>query len=106
MAAEIRRVAKRYFVQTPNRYFPLEPHFLTPGFQYLPLGARAWLVSHFSLGWYPRIADRAQARREVEQIVLLSERQVRTLFPDAEIYRERLLGVTKSFVAYSGWGSI
>jgi hypothetical protein len=106
MATEIRRVGKRYFVQTPNRYFPLEPHFLTPGFQYLPVGARAWLVSHFSLGWYPRIADRAHALREVEQIVLLSARQVRDLFPGARIYRERVLGLTKSFVAYSGWGSI
>ena len=31
MAAEIQRVGRRYFVQTPNKYFPLEPHFLTPG---------------------------------------------------------------------------
>src|SRR5437762_2025209 len=29
-AEEIQRVGKRYWVQAPNRYFPVEPHFLFP----------------------------------------------------------------------------
>ena len=103
MANEIRRVARRYFIQTPNRYFPLEPHFLTPGFQFLPLGTRVWLASHFDVGWSRRIADKAEARREVESISLLSESQFRELFPEALIFKERILGLTKSFVAYHGW---
>ena len=103
MASEIRRVGKRYFVQTPNRYFPIEPHFLTPGFQFWPVGLRAWAVNNFDVGWYRRISDRTAARREVESIALLSERQVRILFPDAAIYREKFLGLTKSFIAYAGW---
>ncbi len=103
MADEIKRVGKRYFVQTPNRYFPLEPHFLVPGFQFLPVDLRAWLVSHFDVGWYRRIPDKANARAEVESVSLLSENDVRRLFPDARIYREKLLGLTKSFVAYRGF---
>jgi hypothetical protein len=105
MAHEIRRVAKRYFVQTPNRYFPIEPHFLVPGFQFLPVDARVWLLSHFRLGWYDRIPDKGDAKREVESIALLSEKQVRKLFPAAEIYKEKIAGITKSFVAYHGWES-
>jgi SAM-dependent methyltransferase len=105
MANEIKRVGKRYFVQTPNRHFPLEPHFLVPGFQFMPLKLRAWLVSHFDVGWYRRIPDRAKARAEVESISLLTHRDLRRLFPEARIYRERLMGLTKSFVAYYGWNS-
>lgn len=103
MADEIRRVGRRYFVQTPNRYFPLEPHFLTPGFQFMPVSVRVWLVSHFNVGWYQRIPDKLEARREVESVALLSKGQLRRLFPEARIYREKILGITKSLVAYHGW---
>lgn len=103
MANEIRRVGKRYFVQTPNRYFPIEPHFLMPGFQFWPVRLRTWVASHFNVGWYNRFPDADSARREVESISLLSESQVRRLFPEARIYKERTLGLTKSFIAYFGW---
>lgn len=103
MANEIRRVSKRYFVQTPNKRFPLEPHFLFPFFQYLPLDTRAWMVNHFDVGWYRRIPDRARARAEVESIQLLTKRRFAALFPDATITDEKLLGLTKSFVAIGGW---
>lgn len=103
MADEIRRVGKRYFVQTPNRHFPLEPHFLTPGFQFLPLELKVWLVRNFNVGWYRRIPDVATARREVESISLLTRGAVQRLFPEARIYEEKFLGLTKSFVAYHGW---
>jgi SAM-dependent methyltransferase len=101
MAAEVRRVGQGFYIQTPNRYFPLEPHFLFPGFQFLPLGVRAWLVRHFKLGWFPRIVDRRQARAEVAAIRLLGETEFRALFPGAAIYKERYCGLTKSFVAYT-----
>ena len=103
MADEVRRVARRYFVQTPNKRFPLEPHFLFPFFQYLPLSARAWLVNKFDVGWYRRIPDAAAARAEVESIQLLTRNQFAGLFPDARIHEEKLGGLTKSFVAIGGW---
>jgi hypothetical protein len=103
MAGELRRVGARFFVQTPNRHFPLEPHFLVPGFQFLPVAARVALVRRFALGYHDAIPDRLAARRAVEEIRLLSRRELERLFPGARIYRERVLGLTKSFVAYGGW---
>jgi hypothetical protein len=103
MASEIKRVGKRYFVQTPNRNFPLEPHFFFPGFQFLPLAARTWLLRHFNLGWYQKIPDYNAARHEVETIRLLSRRDVTRLFPEGTLHEERFAGLTVSFVVYAGW---
>ena len=90
-AAEIRRVGQRYFVQTPNRWFPIEPHYQLPLFQFLPRRARMALNCRCTLGW--------QQRGCWEEITLLSAHDLRRLFPGAEIYRERILGLTKSLMA-------
>jgi SAM-dependent methyltransferase len=102
-AREMQRVGRRYFVQTPNRWFPVEPHFLFPGFQFLPLGLRAQLHARFRLGWMAPASDYDSALPTVGEIRLLTRREMRTLFPDGRIYTERLAGLAKSFVAYGGW---
>lgn len=103
MAKEVRRVGKRYFVQTPNKYFPLEPHFLFPLFQFLPINIRVLLLQNFRLGWFSKTPDKAKAREIVESIRLLDKREFISLFPNAKIYEEKFLGMTKSFVVYGGW---
>ena len=103
MAEEVRRVGRRYFVQTPNKRFPIEPHFLFPWFQYLPVGTRSWLLHRFDVGWYRRIPDRSSARAEVESIQLLTRKRFSAMFPEATIYNEKFAGLTKSFVAIGGW---
>jgi SAM-dependent methyltransferase len=90
-AAEIARVSQAYYVQTPNRLFPIEPHYQFPFFQFLPERVRRALNRRFTLGW--------QEKGEWEEIKLLSARDLRRLFPDAEIHRERVLGLTKSLMA-------
>ena len=105
MASEIRRVGDRYFVQTPNWWFPMEPHFLIPVFHWLPAQVRAWLLTRFALGRMPKIRDRAAALAMVEGIHLLTRRRVRKLFPEGVLYRERLFGLTKSFIVYDGWNT-
>ena len=103
MASEVQRVGRHFFVQTPNRAFPLEPHFLFPWFQYLPRRLQIALVQRFKLGWYERRPRREDATALVDEHRLLSASELRALFPRATIYRERVAGLTKSFVAYGGF---
>ena len=105
MADEVRRVGARYYVQTPNWWFPIEPHFVFPGFQFLPLEVRTQLVMRFKLGWYPRVRDRDEARTIADSIRLLTEAQLRTLFPGGEIHRESFAGMTKSLIVTGGFSA-
>jgi SAM-dependent methyltransferase len=103
MADEIQRVGKRFFVQTPNYYFPIEPHFLFPGFQFLPASLRARLLTVSDLGWATRQRNPQRAREFVDGISLLRRSELETLFPGAKIYAERFFGLSKSFIAHRGF---
>lgn len=98
-ASELTRVSTRTFAQTPNYWFPLEPHCMTPFFHWLPKPARIWLVSHFSLGHWGKAASIDEAVRLVESARLLNRKMVQELFKDARVVTERLSGLPKSFIA-------
>ncbi|HUQ64388.1 MAG TPA: class I SAM-dependent methyltransferase [Acidimicrobiales bacterium] len=99
-AEVVRQSAPRYWVQTPNRYFPVEPHFLFPGFQFLPVKARSFLSGCWRVGWYSRPgAGTAERVEGVLEIELLSKTELEHYFPDSTILRERWLALTKSLIA-------
>ncbi|MCX8174497.1 MAG: methyltransferase domain-containing protein [Thermoplasmata archaeon] len=100
MAMEVQRVGKHFFVQTPNYYFPLEPHFLFPFFQFFPLWLKVFLLGHFNLGWYRKISDEREAIKIANSVRLLKETELRELFPDATIHREKFCGLTICFIVY------
>jgi SAM-dependent methyltransferase len=87
-ANEVRRVATRYWIQTPNYWFPIEPHALLPGVQFIPERARriAWLAS-------PRGIEYEAS------LQLIRESELGALFPEAMILHERIGPLTKSLVA-------
>jgi hypothetical protein len=99
MAGEIQRLAPRYFVQTPNYWFPIEPHFKFVGFHWLPEPVRIDMVLRMGLGAYPKASDIDQAQDFIEDSILLDARRFRSLFLDARLKRERFLGLTKSLIA-------
>lgn len=74
--------------------------FLLPFFQFFPLWVQVELIRRFDLGWYEKIPDKDRAREHVLSHRLLTEREMVTLFPEGQLYKERFFGMTKSFIAY------
>lgn len=99
MAREVRRLAPRHFVQTPNFWFPIEPHFRTPAIHWLPRPMSRALVERRALGFYPRATSLDEADRILSDAILLDAREMATLFPQSRIVRERFCGLTKSLIA-------
>jgi SAM-dependent methyltransferase len=83
-AAEIRRVGRAWYVQTPAWSFPIEPHALLPAAHWLPVGLRK---RYWKLG----------AAKEWEDISLLRRAEMQGLF-GAPVLEERMGRVVKSWV--------
>lgn len=97
-AEAVRGLANRHWVQTPYRYFPLEPHWLFPGFQHLPVEARSQVAARWPLAHTPtRSLD--DARESVLWTELIGIAEMRYYFPTSRILRERMFGLTKSIIA-------
>ncbi|MFC5751798.1 hypothetical protein [Actinomadura rugatobispora] len=97
-ADAVHRLADRHWVQTPYRYFPVEPHWVCPGMQFLPPPAKVTVARHWPLVHTPP-ADRAEALRAVLEVELLSRTEMRAYFPGSLILSERVAGLTKSLIA-------
>lgn len=99
LAQNIRRLAPTYFVQTPYFWFPIEPHFRVPLFHWMPESLRYRMILRRDMGFMAKATSVADAVRSVQSAALLDLVQFSTLFPDAQILRERVLGLTKSLMA-------
>ncbi len=98
LADVIATSGRHHWVQTPNRYFPVDPLFLFPFFPALPYRARLAVSRHWPVG--QRQAATAEAAHEhVLTIEYLTASELAHYFPGSEIWRERLGGLTKSLVA-------
>jgi hypothetical protein len=103
MASEMQRVGKAFWVQTPNFWFPMEPHFHVPGWQWMPVGLRVSMIRRWRCGWRGPCPDPDGARKLVEELRLLSESELKAIFPGATLIPERFCGLVKSWIAIGGF---
>jgi hypothetical protein len=97
-AESVHTLAPAHWVQTPYRYFPVEPHWIAPGMQFLPVRARAAFARRWPLA-HVRSADLRDALTGVLWTELLDRSQMRYYFPQSRLISERLAGLTKSLTA-------
>ena len=89
-AVEISRLGKKYFVQTPNKWFVIESH--------------TWLPF---VGWMPRrllipilfFTNKVWVKSTNPDWHLLTAKEIRELFPQAVIKFEKFAGFRKSIIA-------
>lgn len=95
----VRGAAPKYWVQTPYRYFPIEPHYLAPWLQHLPLRLQSKILAKWPVGNYSELSDSVLGLELVQEIELQSRSQMKYYFPDAELEYERMGPFVKSLVA-------
>ena len=100
MANEVMRVGKNYYIQTPNKFFPIEPHWVFPFFQFLPFGLKVFLTQNFRLGHIPKAKSKQEAIDLVNEVNLLSKKELENLFSESKLYIEKFMGFHKSYAVY------
>lgn len=98
MADEIRRVGKAFWVQTPNFWFPMEPHFQVMGWHWMPSAVRVAMLRRWKCGWLGPCSDAARARELVTEVRLMTAGELRTIFPGAQLIPERFGPFIKSWI--------
>lgn len=83
----------------PNRWFLVEPHLITPLVHYLPKLVQRRLLRNFTIWGLITRPTIQQCENFLQEVHLLGKRELKQLFPDAEIWHERVLGLTKSLIA-------
>ena len=97
-ASEVRRVGKSIWVQTPAREFFIEPHWVAPFIHWLPKSRQRKLARNFTIRGLVFRPSNEEVRELVDEFRLLTYEELVELFPDCEIWRERVLGMTKSYI--------
>jgi len=102
LASVITESEMPYFVQTPNKMSPVDPHYprpYVPFFGAYPRGLQARLLTVSGLGSGSREVTYESAMHRLDYYYPLSKNDVCNLFPNAAVTKERVLGVPMSIIA-------
>lgn len=92
-ASEIRRLADKYWVQTPSIWFPVEAHTGMPFWFVLPEFVRG----RFIKSWEKSLPDWTEM---VKGTTVIKKGEMHDYFPGASVITERKFGIPKSYIFY------
>ena len=96
-AREARRIGKSYWVQTPSKYFPIEPHNGMPFWWFYPASLRRSIQD----GWRKKLPEWTEM---IDGTDVVSHEEMTALFPEADVMVEHFCGLPKSYIAASTAG--
>jgi SAM-dependent methyltransferase len=99
MAAEIMRVGKRWFVTTPNRWFPFEFHMRLPFVTWLPGNGYLRIGNIVS---YNHVQGKYTIGSKHKNLRLMSSRELQECFPDSKIIKQRVTFMAETLIAIGG----
>jgi len=99
MASEIMRVGKRWFVTTPNRWFPFEFHLRLPFVTWLPGHSYLWVGRIIS---YNHVRKKYMFGIKNDGLRLLTARKLKLCFPNSKIIKQRVTFIAETLIVVGG----
>jgi SAM-dependent methyltransferase len=98
-AKEMLRVGKNIYCQTPNKWFPIEPHLIAAFIHWFPYPIARKLVRYGCIWGLVTKPSQQRIDEFLSTTRLLTLNEFKQLYPDCKIHLERFFGLTKSFIA-------
>ena len=97
-AKEISRVGKRIWLQTPAKSFFFDPHYFTPFIHWFPKGFQRKIARYFTIWGLFAKPSKQRVNGFIDFIRMLTYKELKGLFPDCIIKKERFLFMTKAYL--------
>jgi len=98
---ELTRVGQYYYLQTPNIWFPVEPHYGVPFIHWIPTPLRARLMVKWNIGFHKKFISISAAYEYAESINLIDCKALENLISGGYIKKEKFFFLPKSLIAIS-----
>ena len=96
LAAEIMRVGKRWFVATPNRWYPFEFHLRLPFVTWLPGDTYLWTARILR---YNHVRNKYTFGNGKADFRLMTAKELQCCFPGSRIIRQRVTLMAETLIS-------